>query len=311
MRVRADAVHPGYGFLSENADFAQACLDAGLDVRRTAAGRDPRHGLEERLQGRDGGGRACRWRRAITAPTNRPQRLAAEAQRVGLPAHHQGERGRRRQGHAGGALRGRSGRRGANPRSAWRAPPSATTGCCSSAIFRPARHVEVQVFADSHGGMVGALRPRLLGAAPPSEDHRGGARAGPAPREVRAAMAQAAMTAARAVGYVGRGHRRVPGRSGAAFLFHGDEYAPAGRASGHGADHRASTWSSGSCSVARGEPLAGETRAMQPHGAAIEARLYAEDPAHDYLPSVGRIAHLRWPALGSRSAPRYRGRGGR
>ena len=39
-------------------------------------------------------------------------------------------------------------------------------------------------------------------------------------------------------------------------------------------------------------------------GAAIEARLYAEDPSHDYLPSVGRIAHLRWPPAGQGSAPR-------
>jgi 3-methylcrotonyl-CoA carboxylase alpha subunit len=49
--------------------------------------------------------------------------------------------------------------------------------------------------------------------------------------------------------------------------------------------------------VARGEPLPAD-RIVQ-RGAAVEARLYAEDPAHDYLPSVGRITHLEWPALGS------------
>ena len=63
-------------------------------------------------------------------------------------------------------------------------------------------------------------------------------------------------------------------------------------------------------SVARGEPLAGGI-AIAPRGAAIEARLYAEDPAHDYLPSVGRITHLRWPAARPRSAPRCRRRCGR
>ena len=47
--------------------------------------------------------------------------------------------------------------------------------------------------------------------------------------------------------------------------------------------------------IARGERLPGAARSLTQSGAAIEARLYAEDPAQDYLPSVGRIAHLRWP----------------
>jgi 3-methylcrotonyl-CoA carboxylase alpha subunit len=49
--------------------------------------------------------------------------------------------------------------------------------------------------------------------------------------------------------------------------------------------------------IAQGEPLPLQQGEIEAHGCAIEARLYAEDPAHSYLPSVGRIEHLRWPPL--------------
>ncbi len=48
--------------------------------------------------------------------------------------------------------------------------------------------------------------------------------------------------------------------------------------------------------VASGEALSASSSTLAPNGHAVEARIYAEDPANEYLPSVGRIAHLRWPA---------------
>ena len=74
--------------------------------------RDPGHGLEERLEGGDGGGRRAGGSRAITARDQSPAAPRGRGAARRLPAHHQGERGRRRQGHAGRALGRRSGGRG-------------------------------------------------------------------------------------------------------------------------------------------------------------------------------------------------------
>ena len=147
-------MHPGYGFLAENARFAEACLAAGLvfvgpppaairamgdkiAARRTAM-----------PAGRAGGARARR-RRSPTTP--RPRAVGA---RGGLPGDGQGGHGRGRQGDAGGP----------RPPASWRARSRARASEAGSAFgdatvyieryVEAPRHIEIQVLADAHGNVV-------------------------------------------------------------------------------------------------------------------------------------------------------------
>ena len=150
----AQAMHPGYGFLAENAAFAQAVLDAGLvwvgppPAAMRAMGDKARarqaHGCARRAG-------AARLRRRGAGPR---RRCAREAQRIGLPLMVKAA--------AGGGGRGMrlvdaspSFRRGAGIGAlARRRPPSATAACCSNARCSAPRHVEIQVFADAHGNVL-------------------------------------------------------------------------------------------------------------------------------------------------------------
>jgi 3-methylcrotonyl-CoA carboxylase alpha subunit len=107
-------------------------------------------------------------------------------------------------------------------------------------------------------------------------------------------MAQAAVTAARTVGYVGAGTVEFLVDPAQQFYFMEMNTRLQ-------VEHPVTELITGidlvqwQLEVACGGHLPGGAAAIAPQGAAIEARLYAEDPAHEYLPSVGRIAHLRWP----------------
>ena len=107
-------------------------------------------------------------------------------------------------------------------------------------------------------------------------------------------MAQAAITAARAVGYVGAGTVEFLVDPPQHFYFMEMNTRLQ-------VEHPVTELITGidlvewQLKIARGERLPRRAADIAQRGAAIEARLYAEDPAHDYLPSVGRITHLRWP----------------
>ena len=290
-RVGADAVHPGYGFLSENADFAQACVDAGLIFVGPPA-------AAIRAMGSKSASKAAMA--AVGVPVapgyhgadQSAQRLEAEAVRVGFPLIIKASAGGGGKGmqvvHAAGEV-------AAALASARRLAKAAfgDERLLLERYFPQARHVEVQVFADAHGGIL-TLFDRDCSV---QRRHQKIIEEAPAPgieAPVRAAMAQAAITAARAVGYVGAG--TVEFLLDPAQRFYFMEMNTRLQV-----EHPVTELITGidlvewQLRVARAEHLPREAVPPAARGASLEARLYAEDPAHDYLPSVGRIVHLAWP----------------
>jgi 3-methylcrotonyl-CoA carboxylase alpha subunit len=290
-RVGADAVHPGYGFLSENAAFAQACVDAGLIFVGPPAS-------AIRAMGSKSASKAAMALAGVpVAPgyhgsEQSGQRLAEEADRVGYPLIIKAS--------AGGGGKGMQVVRAASEVAA--AVESAQRLARTSfgddrllmeRYFPQARHVEVQIFADSHGQIV-SLFDRDCSV---QRRHQKIIEEAPAPglrAEVRVAMAAAAIKSARAVGYIGAGTVEFLVDEAQSFYFMEMNTRLQ-------VEHPVTECITGldlvawQLLIAQGASLPLTQAQIVATGFAIEARLYAEDPAHDYLPSVGTIDHLRWP----------------
>src|SRR5271167_12423 len=292
LRVGADAVHPGYGFLSENADFAQACVDAGL----TFVG-PPAQAI--RAMGSKSESKAAMA--AVGVPVapgyhgteQSTERLSAEAARIGFPLIIKAS--------AGGGGKGMQVVRSASElvaaiESAQRLARTAfgEDRLLLERYFPKARHVEVQIFADAQGEIV-ALFDRDCSVQRRNQKIIEEAPAPGLRPNVRTAMAQAAITAARAVLYLGAGTVEFLLDEAQHFYFMEMNTRLQ-------VEHPVTEFITGidlvewQLRIARGERLPKSAAEITQRGAAIEARLYAEDPAHDYLPSVGRITHLRWPS---------------
>jgi 3-methylcrotonyl-CoA carboxylase alpha subunit len=290
-RVGADAVHPGYGFLSENADFAQACADAGLIFVGPPA-------AAIRAMGSKSASKAAMA--AVGVPVapgyhgddQGPQRLLEEARRLGFPLIIKASAGG---GGKGMQVVNSAAEVAAAVESAQRLARAAfgDDKLLLERYFPLARHVEVQVFADAHGGIV-SLFDRDCSV---QRRHQKIIEEAPAPGlrdEVRAAMSRAAIQAARAVGYVGAGTVEFLVDESQQFYFMEMNTRLQ-------VEHPVTEFITGidlvewQLRVAQGAPLPKAQGDIVQHGAAMEARVYAEDPQHGYLPSVGRIAHLRWP----------------
>ncbi len=272
----AEAIHPGYGFLSENADFAERVEQSGF----TFIGPTPE---SIRIMGDKVSAKQAmiKCRRALRArlgrrrcPTTR-RRSSASPSAIGYPVIIKA---------AGGG--GGRGMRVVHTEAALIHAVQTTKAEAGAAFGNPAvymekflenpRHIEIQVLADQHGNAVLAGRARLLHAAPPPEDDRGSAGAGhPAPpdredrRALRRRLPQDRLPR--------RGHLRVPVRE-RRVLLHRDEHPRAGRASGDRADHRHRHRAAADPHRRRREAALHAEARSSLRGHAIECRINAEDP---------------------------------
>jgi 3-methylcrotonyl-CoA carboxylase alpha subunit len=290
QKVRAECLHPGYGFLSENADFAERCAKAGV----VFVGPPPK---AMRAMGLKSSAKALMQRTGVPVvpgyhgDNQNPKFLREKAYEIGYPVLIKAI--------AGGGGRGM--RRvdahvefDAALESAIREAEAAFGDgrvLIEKYIASP-RHIELQVFADTHGACV-HLYERDCSA---QRRHQKVVEECPAPglpEETRAAMAKAATEAALAAGYVGAGTVEFiadPSRG----LKPGDFYFLEMNTRLQ-VEHPVTEAVTGldlvewQFRVAAGEPLPLAQGQIACAGAAIEARVYAEDPEHNFLPSAGRI----------------------
>ena len=292
----ADAIHPGYGFLSENAEFAETVQAAGL----IWVGAPP---ASIRAMGLKDAAKALMIEAGVPVTPGymgndqRPEHLKAEADRIGYPV----------------LIKAVAGGGGKGMRRVDEAPDflDALASCQREAassfgddrvliekyILGP-RHIEVQIFGDTHGNAVHLFeRDCSL-----QRRHQKVIEEAPAPgmdAETRAAVCEAAVKAARAVDYVGAGTIE--------FIADASEGLRADRIwfmemnTRLQVEHPVTEAITGQdlvewqLRVASGEALPKRQDELAINGWAMEARLYAENPATGFLPSTGPLTHLRFP----------------
>ena len=289
----AEAIHPGYGFLSENAAFAQAVIDAGLIWVGPKPASISAMGLKDA---------AKKLMRAAGVPVTpgyegedqSVERLAREAEAIGYPVLIKAV--------AGGGGKGM--RKVDDPaafaelldscRREAKASFSNDEVLLEKWITSP-RHIEVQVFGDSHGNVVHLFeRDCSL-----QRRHQKVIEEAPAPgmdEATRDAICAAAVRAAKAVDYEGAGTIEFIAdaseglRADCIFFMEMNTRLQV--------EHPVTEEITGvdlvewQLRVASGEPIPLAQDELSIEGHAIEARLYAEDPARGFLPSTGRLDHL-------------------
>ncbi|MCC6750897.1 MAG: acetyl-CoA carboxylase biotin carboxylase subunit [Deltaproteobacteria bacterium] len=292
-RLGAEAIHPGYGFLSENATFAQACKDAGVAF----IGPDPSaiHAMGDKMLARQrmqaAGVPVVPGSHGGERGLPDAQTALAEARRIGLPVMLKATAGG---GGKGMRLVTEEERLPAAFEAAQREALSAFGNGAvylEKFITNP-RHVEVQVMADRHGHAV-HLYERDCSV---QRRHQKVIEETPCPvldPDTRRRMGEVAVTAARAVDYTGAG--TIEFLYGGAGQFYFLEMNTRLQVE-HPITELCTGYDLVRCQilVADGQPLPMSQDQIQPRGAAIECRLYAEDPVR-FLPSPGFLTELRFP----------------
>ena len=288
----ADAVHPGYGFLSENAAFAEACGAAGITFVGPPA---------SAIRAMGGKSEAKALMVAAGVPVVPGYHGADQSAAALLQAAHDLGFPVLLKASAGGGGKGmrivRSPVEFQPALDSCRREAAASFGnerlLVERYLERP-RHVEVQVFADTHGHCL-HLHERDCSA---QRRHQKVIEEAPAPglsAEQRRAMGEAAVAAAQAVGYVGAGTVEfILGAEGSFYFMEMNTRLQV--------EHPVTEMVTGldlvewQLRVAAGEPLPMTQAEVPCLGHAFEARVYAEAPAKGFLPSTGKLLHLRFPA---------------
>ena len=290
-RSGAQAIHPGYGFLSENAAFADACAAAGVVFIGPPAS-------AIRAMGDKSAAKALMQQAGVPltpgyhGDNQDPAFLRGQADAIGYPVLIKAS--------AGG---GGKGMRRVDDSAAF---IEALASCQREArsafgndhvlvekyVLRP-RHIEIQVFGDRQGNVV-HLFERDCSV---QRRHQKVLEEAPAPgmtAERRAAMGKAAVDAARAVGYVGAGTVEFIASPDGDFYFMEMNTRLQ-------VEHPVTEFITGTdlvawqLAVAAGQPLPKRQDELMIRGHALEARLYAEDADKGFLPSIGTLRHLRLP----------------
>ena len=291
-RSGAKAIHPGYGFLSENAEFAEACERARVTFIGPPA-------TAIRAMGDKSAAKTVMEKAGVTTvpgyhgDDQGADLLRAKAGRIGYPVLIKASSGGGGKGMRAVASPGDFDAALAACQREARSAFGDDRVLLEKLLERP-RHIEIQVFADRYGECI-HLFERDCSV---QRRHQKVIEEAPAPGmtdERRSEMGKAAVAAARAVDYVSAGTVEfIVDRAGKFYFMEMNTRLQV--------EHPVTEMITGldlvewQLRVASGERLPAKQEELRIDGHAVEARIYAEDPARDFLPGTGRILHLEAPA---------------
>jgi 3-methylcrotonyl-CoA carboxylase alpha subunit len=296
--AHAECIHPGYGFLSENADFAQACSDAGIAFVGPPAQAIRAMGLKDRAK-------ALMEKAGVPVvpgyhgERQEPKFLKQKAYEIGYPVLIKAVAG-------GGGKGMRRVDRHADFDSALEGAQREATAAFGDGrvlvekyVTNP-RHIELQIFADRHGNAI-HLNERDCSL---QRRHQKVIEEAPAPgmtNELRAMMGAAAVAAAKAADYVGAG--TIEFVADGAKGLQPDKFWFMEMNTRLQVEHPVTEATTGldlvewQFRIAADEKLPLTQPQVKLEGHAVEARLYAEDPERGFLPSTGRLLALQFPTM--------------